>query len=1032
MAPSTPRRNGVTQRSTWLLAIWLLSIFLVMIPGAVEAQQRTRTLPNYKHEAFTLDRGAPASIYAIAQTPDGFLWLGSLNGLYRFDGVTFERVMFPKSLGQKSDWALSLLADRAGNLWILTDRGGVTVWRDGRFRDMNVGRPYPGPGGLVEDPSGAVWVLSSAGRGISLGRFVRERWEVVGKRLGLPGKFASSILAGRDGTIWIASDAGLAYWRPGTSRFILMEHAVNYGAGLAEAADGSIWTADKNGVRMVWDGIPSHRPTKYAPTFRNVGSDYAKLRFDSIGNLWLIVPGQGVKRIARPVSGNARTKQSQIDSFDRSGLSSPNTISNIFDREGNLWIGTELGLDQFRGSNFTEVLSVLDRGEREAPDTTSNLTRNEIGDLILSVFGRYYRPAPDGTAIGFNQLSTSTGPPCISEDGVIWKRTQRYLVRLGARPHEKIALPAGLRSWMNSHCAINRDQIWLAGGGGLFRYQRGRWDLMPVNAAAPTAPPYFFNFDEHERMLAYMGNESLYRFDGRRFRILIPEAKNPIQFINLIERIDGKMYLLGTAGIARLEGSKISVLPRSTYPILDEVSGIAVGKGDQTWLTTRAGLLLLSTRELDDALNSPGKPLGARLFTPDDGLDGFSFSFGYDNPLAIDRYGRLWIATNNGVFSINPRRLRRNGFVPPVSIAALVSNGRVYAPGSIIRLPSGASDLQINYTAASLVNSSRIRFRYRLVGQEWIDPGPRREAVYTNLPPGNYKFQVIAANADGVWNTTGASLEFSIPPTFLQSRLFALLCIGAAVLVAAMLYWLRVRQVTARLRLRLEDRLRERERIARELHDTLLQSVQGLIYRFQNVADDIQDKQGAHAEMLEALDRADDVLAEGRKRVHGLRGWSEDRPLAAALEEIARKAIPGGSPRIDVKVGGNARTLNPGIAAELIRVAEEAILNCVKHARATVIEVGLSFEARRLHLSVEDDGIGIPANIAEAGRRSGHFGLIGMRERSARIGGDYKIKRRLNGGTEIIVSVPADIAYANPSNRLWNRFWRRTGREELA
>jgi signal transduction histidine kinase len=435
---------------------------------------------------------------------------------------------------------------------------------------------------------------------------------------------------------------------------------------------------------------------------------------------------------------------------------------------------------------------------------------------------------------------------------------------------------------------------------------------------------------------------------------------------------------------------------------------------------------------LNEAFDHPGREIHRRLFNSDDGLEGYSFSSGSDNPLAFDNTGRLWIATNNGIYSIDPSKIGKNNIPPPVAISDIKAAGRQYAGYSDLTLPVGISNIQIDYVAASLVNSSRIRFMYRLVGQEWVDAGTRREAIFTNLAPGEYRFQVIAANADGVWNRTGATLAFTIPPTFLQSRLFVFLCCAAGVLMAAILYWLRVRQLTARVRVRLEDRLRERERIARELHDTLLQSVQGLIYRFQNVADDIPRQHGAHTEMLEALDRADDVLAEGRERVHGLRSWNEDRPLPAVLSEVAEKTFSEISPKVDVTTTGSARALAPDIAAELLRIAEEALLNCARHAHATNIDISVIYGARRLQIRVEDDGVGIPSEIAQAGRRAGHFGLIGMRERSAKIGAAYAIERRQGGGTAITISVPADIAYADRPSRFWKGPWRGAGRGEVA
>jgi len=321
---------------------------------------------------------------------------------------------------------------------------------------------------------------------------------------------------------------------------------------------------------------------------------------------------------------------------------------------------------------------------------------------------------------------------------------------------------------------------------------------------------------------------------------------------------------------------------------------------------------------------------------------------------------------------------------------------------------------------------SRVRFRYQLEGVDdgWVDPGTRREAFYTGLKPGRYRFRLMAANDDGVWNRRGATLAFEIPPTFVQSWPFYLLCAALALALLWLGYSLRLRAVANRIRARMNERLDERERIARELHDTLLQSVQGLIMRFSNIAQDMNAIQPAHRDMLDALDSADAVAVEGRDRVHELRRWSGARSLSDVIARTAERLLLPDKIEMRVGVEGRQREIYPAIADELLRITDEALFNVSRHAQARNVSIAILFGTKALTLRILDDGVGIPPGIIAQGGVTGHFGLIGMRERAARIGGQLAITPGSARGTQVEVTVGADIAYADRSRPFW-LVWRR-------
>jgi hypothetical protein len=387
--------------------------------------------------------------------------------------------------------------------------------------------------------------------------------------------------------------------------------------------------------------------------------------------------------------------------------------------------------------------------------------------------------------------------------------------------------------------------------------------------------------------------------------------------------------------------------------------------------------------------------------------------------------GILWfVEPHLGIQVVDPGHLTANTRTPPVLVTRLVADRKQYALTSIAMLPPRVKDLEIDYTALSYKIPERVRFRYVLEGvdAEWQEAGTRREAFYMNLKPGRYHFRVRASNDAGVWNEAGASLDFAIPPTFVQTIWFDVLVAG---LVAGLLwtgYTLRLRSVTRDIHGRMEERLQERERIARELHDTLLQGTYGLVLRFQAVADQIDHADPVRQSINDALERADKVVAEGRDRVEGLR-LTVDGPadLPTALREAGGDAMAGHRVELQINVQGEAQEIQPIVRDEIFWIGREAIANASNAAECTRIEVVLGFDRNELRLTVRDDGLGIDRTILEAGGRPKHWGIRGMRERATRIGGRLKIASEPNAGTTVELRVPARFAYVNASAR--PTFW---------
>jgi signal transduction histidine kinase len=378
--------------------------------------------------------------------------------------------------------------------------------------------------------------------------------------------------------------------------------------------------------------------------------------------------------------------------------------------------------------------------------------------------------------------------------------------------------------------------------------------------------------------------------------------------------------------------------------------------------------------------------------------------------------------------------MTENTVPPPVHINGIVADRKSYLPQEGLRLPALTHDLQIDYTALSFTAPKKVLFRYKLEGHDtsWQEPGTRRQAFYSDLRPRDYRFRVIACNNDGIWNDIGASLNFSIAPAYYQTSWFRLLCGAVFFLSLWGLYRLRLRQLRQEFNIGLESRVLERTRIARDLHDTLLQSVQALLLRLQTVSN-VLPVQPAEAKRRvdRAIEQASNAVTEGRDTLNELRACGPtaiDLDLDLAISNFAKELLSGlalnPAPELHVQVEGTPRSLNPVVRDEIYRVTTEAIRNAVRHANATRIEVEIRYDENHLHLRIGDNGAGIDLATLNHESKAGHWGLRGMRERAKLVGGELEVWSKVDVGTEIELNIPAASVYATPSARLRSIFSR--------
>jgi signal transduction histidine kinase len=440
------------------------------------------------------------------------------------------------------------------------------------------------------------------------------------------------------------------------------------------------------------------------------------------------------------------------------------------------------------------------------------------------------------------------------------------------------------------------------------------------------------------------------------------------------------------------------------------------------WLYMGCGLVRVAATELNAAAADPTRRIPITVFDSSDGVALRALPPLYRPQVAKTADGKLWFLPGDGVSVLDPRRLSINTLPPLVGIEQVTADRKAYDAAPGLRLPPLVRDLQIEYTALSFVAPEKVRFRYKLEGydRDWQDVGARRQAFYNDLPPRAYRFRVAASNNSGVWNEAGAFLDFSIAPVYYQRTWFRAASVVTVLALFWALYQFRLRQIAHDFQLRLDERVNERTRIARELHDTLLQSFQGLMLRFQSVRDLLPAHPAEAVAALDgALERADQAIVEGRDAVQNLRSSTTvANELAQAMTALAEDFAQGpngerSSVRFRASVEGTPRDLHPILRDDIHRIAGEALRNAFRHAQADRIEAEVTYGAREFRLRIRDDGKGIDPKHLSAGRER-HWGLVSMRERAVQIGAQFNVWSEVGAGTEVELRVPGAVAYGTP------------------
>jgi signal transduction histidine kinase/ligand-binding sensor domain-containing protein len=1012
---STLQSFSVTHRTRFAYrsVIALLGIFFLLSALSSHAFESPKRINQYGHTAWRLEDGYfQSSPETIAQTTDGYLWFGTPTGTLKFDGVRFTKV-FPPDGRAISARTVSLLGASDGSLWLGTGSGLARDYKG----SLTV---FPTPKGqiddVIEDHNHRIWIVRArvSDRLGALCEVTGDSLLCHGEAEGITTRYGVALAEAADHTLWVAHSDTLSHWT-GMKAATIHIPGLDPLRGLSGVRsilandDGSVWI----GMSSIGSGLGLQREvngTFFPLRLQGFDSEQISavaLLHDSDDALWIGTQSDGIYRIkgeladhyrsvdglssdavyclfqdkegnvwAATSSGIDRFRSLRVTSFSlRDGLGAGNPRSVLAAREGIVWIGNQGSLDQIRGNHVTSI-----QAKNGLPgENVTSLAQDRRGllwvgfDNSLATYdGNKFSMISGafGTSLG---IIRSIVQDARVEDmyALVIKDSQEHLLRIR---NNKVVDDTGMPA-ANQLVADPAGGVFVSTVGG----QLGHWN-------------------------------------GSRIELIFDNAIYKGSAATLVDS-DGTIWRSSEKGLMGTRAGRFAVLDKTRGLPCSEVEAVIEDRFGSLWIHMPCGLVVVSRDDVRRFWSEPKYAVNVRVLSVFDGY--FSGTSTFNPKMSQGPDGRIWSVNGQVAQVIDPPSLTLNNFQPPVHIEQVVADRTPYATSSVVKLPALTHNLQVDYTGLSFSAPQNIKFRYRLDGfeQAWQEAGNRRQAFYTNLQPGKYTFEVLASNSDGVWNKSGDSATIFIAPAFYQTNWFAILTLALCIALFYFIYLARLRIVTAQVQARMMERLSERERIARDLHDTFFQSIQGLLLKFNTGTSKLSQTDPARPIFVEALEESDKAMLEGRELVLDLRATTDTAEMPSLFAQAGEELQKIHAAVFSISVVGQARPLHPLTATELHRIGQEALYNAFKHSGAARIEMELEYASDTVKLRVRDDGKGIDEQVMEAGMREGHWGLPGMHERASKIGGHINIWSRKDNGTEIEVSVPAGNAYFvdNPS-----------------
>ncbi|HUA19395.1 MAG TPA: two-component regulator propeller domain-containing protein [Bryobacteraceae bacterium] len=1011
-SPSSPASRGALHRRVAAV----LAACACFLPSAL-AIDPDRAMSQYIHDRWGTEQGFPKGpVYGIAQSGDGYLWIATAAGLVRFDGWSF-RLIKDDSGAFTIGSVLGLASDEHGCLWLRLQDLSILRYCNGVFeRPSRDEELYTRVETMSQSSRGRllVWKAEDGAYGFRDGNFER-----FASATDLPPSPVTSVAQGGNGDVWMGTrDAGLFRDRGGKTLSIrngLPDLKVNC---LLPDGDHSLWIGTDDGV-VRWDGkeITSAGIPSFLRHFQALA-----LVADRDRNVWVGTDSRGLLRL----------NSHGVERLDLADGGSPRAVTALFeDREGSLWIGHDDGIARLRDSAF-ETYSLPEGLPTDGSNPVFVDSDNRMwfppvaGGLWWVKDGRHGRVTADG-------LSQDVVYSITGGKGEVWVGRQHGGLTELRLDHEAIHARTytqadGLPQDSIYSVYLSRDGTVWAGtlSAGVSRLRDGKFTNFTVaNGLASNTVVSILEGSDGSMWFATPNGLSALR--GERWVTYVGSDGLPSANVNcLLEDSAGVLWVGTASGIAFRNHERFLTPASLPAPLRVQILGLAEDRFGSLWMATSNGVLRVNRQKLLDGTLGDGD---LREFGLADGLRGLE-GVKRHKSVFTDPTGRIWFSLNRGISVVDPARITRNEAPALPHVQAISADGDPVGMGAAIHIPGGHQRVTFTYSGLSLSIPDRVRYRYRLEGfdRAWSEPGAAREAVYTNLPPGQYRFELRATNSDGIWSPDEAAVSFAVDPLYWQTWWFRLSIVLGCLGCVFALYGMRLQQMTQRINLRFQERLAERTRIAQELHDTLLQGFLSASMQVHVAADRLPADSNVKPILGRALELMGQVIEEGRNAVRGLRSSHSasldlEQAFSRIQQELATGDSPGSAVGFRVIVDGERRPLHPVLRDEVYRIGREALVNAFRHAHAKNVEMELRYSSNRFRILVRDDGCGIDPNVLRTGR-DGHWGLSGMRERADRIGAQFHVLSNVSAGTEIELSVPASVAFRDQP-RPRSRFGRR-------
>jgi ligand-binding sensor domain-containing protein/signal transduction histidine kinase len=997
----------------------LLGIVLLVLSASAASAVDNSIAASRSHSIWDRASGFPGGhVYSMTQTADGYLWFGTGNGLLRYDGLSFEFIRKANSNDLSFGLIPGVLTDASGQLWAADDFTHLFRYEAGLLK------------GPVPDNGRHDYAVNSVNKtfdGWLL--FVSELQGVVEYRNGergvllepraVPGP-PTAVAQTADGTIWIGTaEKGLFQFRPDKGEASLLQvpslknKRINC---LLPLANTTLLVGTQQGLFI------SHGDNSFSEVSPTLGHDEILALGSGLkGRIWIGTEGRVFKADLKDIDAEGR-----IRSLEQLMVDGKRAVTALFeDRDGNLWIGEPEAIERYQDGAFITYRS------------SEGLPCTDCGAIYVDSDRRVWFAPPDGGLFRISQgrvqsieiagLKNDIVYSIAGAAGDVWvARRNGGLTRLTVE--DTSGRVSTYRQQGESikdavYCVYREPDGTVWAGTlyqGLSRLRNGTRHTFTTKDGLPSDKISVITGNESG--LIFVGTPNgLAEFKNDRWTSYNTHDGLPPGAIESLF-LDGSDTLwIGTSrGIAFLRSGVVHVPLGAPTALYGDILGIAEKNG-WLWIATSDHILRVRCSALLKQAYAEGD---YREFAVTDGLPSVE-GVKRSPSVELDNRGNIWFSLKQGISLLSASAFADPAFPVTTRIEGMLVDGKYVGTGDHIRISSGRHRLTFQYAGINVSNPEGVRYHYRLADADssWSEQTLLREVDFTNIAPGRFEFQVAASNSDGVWNSNGAAIAFEVEPSILQTRWFQAASVGILALLALGVYQLRVQQLHRQFNIGLEARVNERTRIARDLHDTLLQSLQGLMLHFQTGIDLLPGRPVEARKTLEiAVDRADQAINEGRDAVQGLRASAvETNDLVSAVrilgEELGTADTNQNSVVFEAQVEGAPRNLHPILRDEVYRIAAEALRNAFQHAHAQRIEVEILYGERWLRLRVRDDGKGIDPKFLSADGRAKHYGLHGMRERAQLVGGKLAVWSKLDSGTEVDLSIPASTAYATSYRR---------------